>query len=41
MRLWAIVLCANLAGTGAFAFAIARLDPFAPSVRHALDTILK
>lgn len=39
LRLWALVLAANIAGTWAFAFALARTDIFQPQVLDAFATI--
>jgi len=37
MRMWAIVLFANIAGTVAFAWLLSRHDLFSPEVRHSLS----
>ena len=39
LRLWWIVLLTNVIGAALFAFAAARLDVFAPEVRHSLSAI--
>lgn len=39
VRLWAVVLCANLFGAFAFAFAVSHLPMFTPEVQHTFTEI--